>query len=81
MDWSMESFPERLLHFVSNLLSEHSLHPLQVRICVKIYVNECLVASNYCYNLRAKKMKILFYSLLSYFRNSIAFAKQQHIDQ
>jgi len=37
----MDSFPKRLLHFVSNLILESSLRPVQVRICVSTYVNEC----------------------------------------
>lgn len=78
----MDSFPERLLHFVSNLVSEYSLHPLHVRICLSIYVNEYLITSNYCCNLRAKKkVKILFNPMLSYFRNSNATAQEQHIDK
>ena len=51
----MDSFLEYRLNFVSNLVSEHSLYPVQVRICLSVSVNECLVTSNYCYNLKAKK--------------------------
>jgi len=75
MDWWMESFLESLLHFVSNFLSEHSLPPLQVRICVKIYVNECLVATNYCYNLRAKKNENSFLSIALPFPKKHCFCK------
>jgi hypothetical protein len=46
-----------------------------------MYVSEYLVTSKFCYNLKATKVKILFYPLLSYFPNSIASGKEQHIDK
>jgi len=56
----MDSFAERLLYSVPNLVPEHSLRPLQVRICLSVYVNEYPVTYDYCYNRRVKKSKYSF---------------------